>query len=306
MKKKVYLVCLGAVIICSGCVSKQIYQDALVESEACQTKMESIYADLSKERSETARLKTALEAGEKEVAALKSMAEELAASKSSIEKESAASMKNREDQAATQIALLKAELETKEKDNERLSKEIEKLKAKTGEISTEKELELNKVKGAYEDLIREMKQEIDKGDIKITQAVDRLSVNLVEKILFDSGESELKPEGLKIIRRVGDILKGVSGKEIRVEGHTDNVKIGAKIKIKYPTNWELSTARATNVVRYLQDKVGINSGRLSAAGFADSKPVASNDTQEGKAQNRRIEIVLLPQDVDRVLEDLKN
>ncbi|CAG0994780.1 partial putative lipoprotein YiaD, partial [Methylophilaceae bacterium] len=152
---------------------------------------------------------------------------------------------------------------------------------------------------------REMKQEIDKGDIKITQALDRLSVNLVEKILFDSGEADLKPEGLKIIKRVGDILKGTSDKQIRVEGHTDNVQIGAKIRDKYPSNWELSTARATNVVRYLQDKVRINSKQLSAAGFADSKPVATNKTPEGKAQNRRIEIVLLPLDVDSVLEELK-
>jgi chemotaxis protein MotB len=209
----------------------------------------------------------------------------------------AASRKDREDQAA-QMTLLKVALETKDK-------EIETLKITSREVSTEKELELQKVKGTYEDLIKEMKQEIDQGDIKITQAVDRLSVNLVEKILFDSGESELKPEGLKIIKRVGDILKGVSDKQIRVEGHTDNVQIGTRMKHKYPTNWELSTARATNVIRYLQDNVGIKAKHLSAAGFADSKPVTSNRTQKGKAQNRRIEIVLLPLDVDMVLEELK-
>lgn len=209
----------------------------------------------------------------------------------------AASKKDRLDQA-TQIAFLKNALETKEK-------EIETLKITSNEVKTEKEKELQNVKGTYEDLINEMKQEIDKGDIKITQAVDRLSVNLVEKILFDSGEAELKPEGLKVIKRVGDILKSVSDKQIRVEGHTDNVQIGSKMKHKYPTNWELSTARATNVVRYLQDNIGIKSKQLSASGFADSKPVTSNRTQKGKALNRRIEIVLLPLDVDQVLEELK-
>lgn len=199
---------------------------------------------------------------------------------------------------AAQIALLNNTLETKEK-------EVEALKMMSSEVNTDKELELQKMKGAYEDLIKEMKQEIDTGDIKITKAVDRLSVNLVEKILFDSGEAELKPEGLKVIKRVGDILKNVSDKQIRVEGHTDNVQIGTRMRHKYPSNWELSTARATNVVRYLQDNVGIKAKQLSAAGYADSKSVASNRTQKGKAKNRRIEIVLLPLDMDQVLAELK-
>lgn len=304
MKKRILFLCLGAAITLSGCVTKKMYQDTLSEAEACRTKTESVYTDLGKELSESARLKADLETKDKEISALKALAEERALSRSGIEKEAAASRKDRESQAA-EIARLKESLDAKEKERESLSIEIEKLRAKSGEISSEKESELKKVKGAYEALIKEMKQEIDKGDIKITQAVDRLSVNLVEKILFDSGESELKPEGLKIIKRVGDILKGISDKQIRVEGHTDNVQIGARIKDKYPTNWELSTARATNVVRYLQDKVKIKSKQLSAAGFADSKPVATNRTQEGKAQNRRIEIVLLPLDVSSVLEELK-
>lgn len=200
---------------------------------------------------------------------------------------------------------LKSELSQKSSEGDYLKREVDRLKLKTGELSTEKEQELANVKETYESLIQEMKKEIEMGDIKITQAVDRLSVNLVEKILFASGESELKPEGLKIIKRVGDILKTVSDKQVRVEGHTDNVQIGAKIKKKYATNWELSTARATNVVRYLIEKVGVDRRLISAAGFAENKPVATNDTQEGKALNRRIDIVLLPLDADSVLEELK-
>ncbi|MEK7679702.1 MAG: OmpA family protein, partial [Deltaproteobacteria bacterium] len=197
------------------------------------------------------------------------------------------------------------EIAAKAKESEYLNRELERLKLKTGELSSEKEKELANIKSTYENLVKEMKKEIEKGDIKITQAVDRLSVNMVEKILFDSGKAEVKLEGLKVIKRVGDILKGINDKQIRVEGHTDNVPIGAKIKAQYQTNWELSTARATNIVRYLHEKVGVNPKFLSAAGMADNKPVAGNDTVEGKAQNRRIEIVLLPLDVDSVLQELK-
>lgn len=200
---------------------------------------------------------------------------------------------------------VKARLDDETGQREFLMREVERLKMKYGEVSEEKERELLKVKSTYEDLVHELKGEIEKGEIRITQAVDRLSVNMVEKILFDSGKAEIKPQGLKVLKRVGDILKGIPDKQIRVEGHTDNVRIGAKIREKYPTNWELSTARATNVVRYLQDKVGVDKKVLSAAGFSDSRPVAANETEEGKAQNRRIEIVLLPLDVDRVLEELR-
>lgn len=212
--------------------------------------------------------------------------------------------KEKESLAATAQSL-KAELGQKSSESDYLKREVDRLKLKTGELSTEKEQEIANVKETYESLIQEMKKEIEMGDIKITQAVDRLSVNLVEKILFASGESELKPEGLKIIKRVGDILKNVADKQVRVEGHTDNVQIGAKIKKKYATNWELSTARATNVVRYLIEKVGVDRRQISAAGFAENKPVASNDTPEGKALNRRIDIVLLPLDADSVLRELK-
>ena len=97
-----------------------------------------------------------------------------------------------------------------------------------------------------------------------------------------------------MLLRVGNILKNAQGKAVRVEGHTDNVRIGGNLRTRFPTNWELSAARATNVVRFLEDKVGMDPKRLEAAGLAENRPVAANDTREGRAQNRRIEIYLLP------------
>lgn len=262
----------------------------------------------SKEIEELKTEKERLSASDKEktgeLAGTAAMMDELNGKLARISKELEDVKKERDGLMASDVAKGE-EITAKAKEGEYLNREIERLKLKTGELSSEKEKELANIKSTYENLVKEMKQEIEKGDIKITQAVDRLSVNMVEKILFDSGKAEVKLEGLKVIKRVGDILKGVNDKQIRVEGHTDNVPIGAKIREKYQTNWELSTARATNIVRYLHEKVGVNPKLLSAAGMADNKPVASNDTPEGKAQNRRIEIALLPLDVDRVLQELK-
>jgi chemotaxis protein MotB len=155
------------------------------------------------------------------------------------------------------------------------------------------------MKKTYDSLLGEMNEEIKKGEISVTQLKDKLSVNLVEKILFDSGSAEIKKDGKKVLERVAEILKKVSDKQVRVEGHTDNVPIGTRLQERFPSNWELSAARATTVARYLQDK-GIDPKLLSACGYSEYRPVTPNDTDEAKAKNRRIEIALIPKDVDRV------
>jgi chemotaxis protein MotB len=123
---------------------------------------------------------------------------------------------------------------------------------------------------------------------------NRLTMTMVDKILFPSGSADISKEGKLVLDKVVNILKDVKDRRIQVEGHTDNVRIYSAIKTKYPTNWELSTARATQVVRYLQEAGGLDPAVLSATGYSEYQPVAPNDTDEGKSKNRRIEIVLLP------------
>jgi len=162
-------------------------------------------------------------------------------------------------------------------------------------VSRAKEAEINRLKQTYDDLVKDMEAEIKQGEIQITRLADRLSVSLVDRILFPSGEADITPAGLKVLERVGKVLKAAQGKTIRVEGHTDNVAISDRLKEKFPTNWELSTARASNVVRFLQEQVGIEPERLHAIGLSEYHPIASNATARGRSQNRRIEIGLLPE-----------
>jgi chemotaxis protein MotB len=162
-------------------------------------------------------------------------------------------------------------------------------------VSRAKEEEINRLKQTYDDLVKDMEAEIKQGEIQITRLADRLSVSLVDRILFPSGEADITPAGLKVLERVGKVLKATEGKTIRVEGHTDNVAISDRLKQKFPTNWELSTARASNVVRFLQEQVGIEPERLHAIGLSEYHPIASNATVKGRSQNRRIEIGLLPE-----------
>jgi chemotaxis protein MotB len=192
-----------------------------------------------------------------------------------------------------------------EKDKEVLREEISNLKSlisrKEGDIEQlmkEKEDAIKELKSTYNSFVSELQNEIKQGQIEITQLKDKLSLTMVEKILFDSGSAAIKKEGQEVLSRIGEILSKVKDKQITIQGHTDNVPISSKLRDRFPSNWELSAARATTVVRYLQEKANIDPRLLIAAGVGEFRPVASNDTAEGRAKNRRIEIVLLPLDFD--------
>lgn len=190
---------------------------------------------------------------------------------------------------AESISLLK---KVKESEVRAVSKTYEDLIA---EMKKTKEVEVVKVSKTYEDLLSEMKSEIAQGQIAITELKGKLTMDVVDKILFDSGQTEIRPAGLGVLKRVVEILMTVTDKVIRVEGHTDSVPIGGALAKKYPTNWELSAARALNVTRFLE-KEGIDPALLSAVAFGEHQPIAENETPEGRARNRRIAIILLPRE----------
>ena len=144
----------------------------------------------------------------------------------------------------------------------------------------------------YDALVRGLSKEVEQGQLQVRQYQNMLAVDLAEQIFFDSGRATLKAGGKDVLKKVGEALKGYENKIIRVVGHTDNVPVAKSLQGTFPTNWELSVARATNVVRFLQD-VGIPPERMVTSGRGEYDPVAPNDTAEGRQKNRRIEIMLI-------------
>jgi chemotaxis protein MotB len=204
---------------------------------------------------------------------------------------------------------LETRLRTAEEGKATLQQENAILRGQIAEIArqrdiamAEKEKAISGLKSTYDNLVKELNKEIKTGQIVITQLKDKLSLTMVEKVLFDSGSADIKKDGKKVLDRVGEILKQVTDKQINIEGHTDNVPISPRLQQKFPTNWELSTARATTVVRYLQEKAGLDPRLLNAGGFAAYRPVEPNDTEERKAKNRRIEIVLIPLGLEKTAQ----
>jgi chemotaxis protein MotB len=186
-----------------------------------------------------------------------------------------------------------------DEERKRLKAEAEE-KARLEQERAAKEDEIRRLTKTQEELSQSLKDEIAKGNIKIQQVRDRLTINMVDRVLFDSGRADIKPAGLKVLKQVGDVLNKITDKQIRIEGHTDNVPISTKLQDRFKTNWELSTARATTVVRFLIDQGGVQPQSLSAVGYADTHPIESNDSEQGRSSNRRIEIVLYPKDLSQI------
>jgi chemotaxis protein MotB len=174
---------------------------------------------------------------------------------------------------------------------------VQELQALIDELSKSKKklevakAELEKKSGEYEQLANALRGEIESGRVELMELKGKTTVKMKDKILFASGSATVGADGRAALKKVAEALRGLQGKAIRVDGHTDNVPTGGAGG--FPTNWELSAARSLAVVRFLQEN-GVDATRLSGAGFGEFQPVSGNDTPEGRSLNRRIEIVLLP------------
>ena len=186
----------------------------------------------------------------------------------------------------------KAQLQSDKDASDAKIKEMEATAEQLGTKLQEQQKSTDEMKSTYESLVGNLKGELNSGKVEVQQMRDGISVNLAQDILFKSGSASLDKAGKELLLKVEDQLKS-SPFQILVTGHTDDQKIGAALAAKYPTNWELGGARAATIVRLFED-AGIDKARLGAVSFADSRPKMPNDTPEGRAKTRRIEIVLRP------------
>lgn len=204
----------------------------------------------------------------------------------------------RASEAEAAQALLETKLAALEAERAKLASEKDQLNTEKTQLSQtvqEQEAELARLKATFEDLQDKMKKEIAEGAIRLTQNGGRLQVDLVDKVIFDSGDASISARGQEVLTRLGGVLAKVDDKLIQVSGHTDDSPPSQKLQATFPTNWELSVARAVNVVRFLQDKGGVPAKRMLAAGYGDTRPLAANASPQGRARNRRIELLLIPE-----------
>jgi chemotaxis protein MotB len=271
-------------VMVGGCVSSSKFEKKVAEADGLNQALQALQQKYDKLTAENNNLKDQFKKLNGDFAQLSIQKDKITADRDELDKV----LKSKSDSLSKTINELRGKTAALETENASLKESVANLKKTTEE-------EVKTVSKTYENLMQEMKGEIAQGQVAITELKGKLTVDVLDKILFASGEAEVKPEGLAVLQRVIDILKNVKDKAIRIEGHTDNVKIGGALARKYATNWELSAARAINVTRYLQ-KQGIDPALLASVAYGEYKPVADNSTSEGRAKNRRIAIILQPKD----------
>lgn len=246
----------AAALALGGCVTQGTYEELQAQKNQEIAALESERATLDAQRTALAQQVRILE---EQRAALEAEKASLASEKSAIEGQRAELLK--------QVDVLETQ--------------------KTKLVSASRQSQAQ-----YDALVDSLSDQVQKGQLQIRRYKDMLTVDVAEQLFFDSGKAALKEGGKAVLKQVAAAMQGYEDKAIRVVGHTDDVPIAKAWRNVFPSNWELSAARATTVVRFLQD-AGIEPGRLIASGRAEYAPIAPNDSAEGRQKNRRIEITLI-------------
>ena len=321
MIKKIALACV-VLSLTTSCVSKKIYQD-----------LENKYADLKKEHNalsdENGTLKTEKNQLELDRNKLQADFDKTKAERDKLAADYAATKKSYDNLKASYSALEKdsnealeaninknrqllAELEAKQKALTAEQDRLNKLK-KDLEASSSRLAELEKMIDSQEASMRKLKESLSKAlnafegkGLTVEQRNGKVYVSMENKLLFDSGSWIVGAEGKKAVKALGDVLGQNPEISVLIEGHTDNDKITGTIGGGVENNWDLSTKRATAIVNILVENKSIDKKNLTAAGRGEFSPLMANETAEGKAKNRRIEIILTPKldEISKILNDL--
>jgi chemotaxis protein MotB len=279
---------IAASFTVSACVPRDRYDAAVHDAQSAHAATNRCAADVASVRSEVDRLNAALK-----------QARELLDQRDKALADAQVSAQNQQtklDDATAQNGQFRTELERLGKNADALLTEKGTLASALAEAKARLE-ELRKAQAAsdaraalFRQLALKFQKMIDAGTLKITLRDGRMVIELANDVLFESGQTAIKPEGQKAVAQVAAILKTIQNRRFQVAGDTDNVPIETA---RFPSNWELSAARAVEVVRVLVAH-GVRPGLLSAAGYGEFDPIASNDTPAGRSKNRRIEITLQP------------
>ncbi|MDK2771147.1 MAG: OmpA family protein [Flavobacterium sp.] len=321
MIKKVALavVVLG---LTTSCVSKKIYQD-----------LESKYADLKKERNALADENENLTATKNQLEldknSLQAELDKAKAERDKLANDYAATKKSLDNLKSSYNALEKnsndalesnmkknrellAELEAKQKALSAEQERLNKLKSDL-EASSTRLAELEKMMADKEAAMRKLKESLSKAlnafegkGLSVEHRNGKVYVSMENKLLFESGSWTVGTEGKKAVKALGNVLAENPEISVLIEGHTDNDKIVGSIGGGVENNWDLSTKRATAIVNILSENKGIDKKNLTAAGRSEFAPLAGNETAEGKAKNRRIEIILTPKldEISKLMSEL--
>ncbi len=272
----------------AACVSKDKFDAAVQDAQSAHAALTAVQGREQSDQAEIARLRDALNDAQGEMQSRDQKLSDLTTTDHNVQAQL--------DEATAINAKLRGELE-------RLGKNVDQMLQEKGTLSkalddAKSRLdELRRAQAAaearaqlFQQFVQKFKKMIDAGQLKIGTRNGRLVIQLPNDVLFDSGQTVIKPAGKDALVQVAQVLRTIQGRKFQVAGNTDNVPIQTS---RFPSNWELSTSRAVEVVKLVVAQ-GVDPKALSAAGYGEFDPVAANDSADGRAKNRRIEITLQP------------
>lgn len=194
-------------------------------------------------------------------------------------------------EAAKFVAKAKNDVAAREAEVAELKEKLAQAEARISELQQERDWTVQ----SRNSLENEMRTALESKDVTISQLQGKLTVNILDRVLFDSGEAQVKVDGESVLRKVAGFLTQHPNLKVHVIGHTDNVPL--RSGARFASNWELSAARALAAVHWLTEKAGVDPRRVGAVGYGEFRPIADNATPEGRARNRRIAITILPDEL---------
>lgn len=306
-----------ASVLFSSCVSSRAHKDLQSQYESLETRNQRLTNDLRETRNKAERdlaelqgeynrlkedrdqLRLSLQRTESQLKSLTSSYDALAANSSSTLAEN--SRRNREllaqlDEKQNSLAAEQARLEKLQKDLASRSARVDELEG----LIASQEAKMNALKNAVSNALTNFE---GKG-LTVEQRDGKVYVSMENKLLFGSGSWAVNTEGRKAVQQLGQVLAQNKDIAVLIEGHTDNVPYGGSGQLN--DNWDLSTKRATSIVQILKENAGIDPQNLTAAGRGEYAPIGSNQTAEGRAKNRRIEVILTPKldEINKLLKDI--
>jgi chemotaxis protein MotB len=301
-------------------------QDLQASIEAGENELLALQGELAANQAETREIEARIVSKEEEIDSLRGYAknrgEEHARDFASLKRDLDTAVRNGAE-LASRVSVLEESIGDMNEDLEGLRAERDALRGRVDEITGEKEAaarrnaELEKeiaslrteteadrerLESSYEGLLLSLREEVDQKTVEIQRYRNALTINIMNHIFFDSGKAEIKKDGFSVLDRIASIVKSLPEKIVKIEGHTDNVPIGARLKAWYPTNWELGAARASAVARYFIGVHKIDPSKIVTISYAFYRPLVPNTSAANRAKNRRIEIVLADRELYQLME----
>lgn len=193
--------------------------------------------------------------------------------------------------AEEKIATLEEQIQKKTIAYANLKEQVAGIESEKGSVQDK----LHEIKSTYAGLVKELNHNIKNKEATIEECKEKLAISFIDRILFRSAMITITPEGKEMLKKTGDILKKLKYGKFRIVGHTDNKPIRSRLRKRFPSNWELSSARAAAVARFFETENGIPPNRMEIVGYSHQQPITGNHTEEGRAKNRRVEIIVVPE-----------